>query len=100
VTESFSVNIGDLQAMALVLQNTSSGLEGLPGALASRADGPDSSQVIGKSEAAQKYARLLCAWRNNLAQIVTSLDNLALNVNAAAELYAQAETANTPEQAP
>ena len=74
MTTAFSVSIPDLEAMAAVFQSASTDLATLPGGLASRADGPESISVSGSGEAAAKYARVLDAWRNNLAQIVSSLE--------------------------
>ena len=100
MTTAFSVSIPDLEAMAAVFQSASTDLATLPGGLASRADGPESISVSGGGEAAAKYAQALDAWRNNLTQIVSSLEILSEKVSAAAQVYSQTEAANTPTQSP
>lgn len=100
MTGAFSVNVPDLEAMVQAFDAASLNVADLPGGLASRASGPESTQVIGQAASARRYVKILDAWRGNLTQITASLENLSRAMRVTAQLYADTETANTPQQAP
>lgn len=92
---TFSVNTGDLDAIAAAFGTARSDVANLRGVLTGGASEPQSASVIGSASAAGQYQAVYQEWLKNLDQLASSLGTMASKISAAARHYAQTESGNT-----
>jgi hypothetical protein len=80
-----------LQGMSAEFSAAGADVARLAATLATGADAPGSSTVIGSAAAAERYAQVLTEWRHSLTQLSASLQTMSAKLDVAAGYYGRTE---------
>ena len=83
----FSVDTGDLGALAQAFGAASSDASGIASAFRARAGGLVSGDALGQPEVVAQYRRAFDQWTRNLDEIAGSMDRLSQALALARDLY-------------
>ena len=83
----FSVDTGDLGALAQAFGAASSDASGIASAFRARAGGLVSGDALGQPEVVAQYRQAFDQWVRNLDEIAASMDRLARALVLARDLY-------------
>jgi uncharacterized protein YukE len=83
----FTVDTGDLGALAQAFAAASSDASGIASAFGASAGGLASGDALGRPEVVAQYRQAFDQWAQNLAEIAASMDRLSRTLALARDLY-------------